>query len=394
METRNVRPVVPNDLNITTGKQLTVTNSLTLSGTDGTTMTFPSTSATIARTDAAQTFTGNQAITGTLSATDAIKSGTTGTVGKLQLARSTDGAFVNEIRNAGSGAAPDLEIYSGVAGNIIAYIAGTECWRTDASRNFGLDVTPAAWTSGYRSLQVLNTGIFGTASLDMNLHSNTYVDAIGYKRIAAGHATRYTQYLGAHEWHVAANSTAGSAITFTQAMTLNNSGRLLIGTTTDNGVDLLQVAGSIAVASGISFPATQVVSADANTLDDYEKGTFTPVITGTGTAGVGTYGTQTGTYTKIGNRVTGELYLNWSAHTGAGDMNVTGMPFTSAANVFTPCGEYDSNIALTAGNVIKAYVTQNSTTISLVQVPSGGGAAVAIPLDTSGEIMLSFSYRV
>jgi hypothetical protein len=44
------------------GKTLTVNNSLTLSGTDATTMTFPSTSATIARTDAAQTFTGTQTV--------------------------------------------------------------------------------------------------------------------------------------------------------------------------------------------------------------------------------------------------------------------------------------------------------------------------------------------
>ncbi len=47
---------------MTNGKTLAVTNTLTLSGTDSTTMTFPTTSATIARTDAAQTFTGNQTI--------------------------------------------------------------------------------------------------------------------------------------------------------------------------------------------------------------------------------------------------------------------------------------------------------------------------------------------
>lgn len=45
---------------IASGKTLTVSNSLTLAGTNGTTMTFPSTSATIARTDAANTFTGTQ----------------------------------------------------------------------------------------------------------------------------------------------------------------------------------------------------------------------------------------------------------------------------------------------------------------------------------------------
>lgn len=51
---------------IASGKTLTANHSLTLAGTDSTTMTFPSTSATIARTDAAQTFTGNQTITGAI----------------------------------------------------------------------------------------------------------------------------------------------------------------------------------------------------------------------------------------------------------------------------------------------------------------------------------------
>jgi hypothetical protein len=55
---------------VTSGKQLSVSNSLTLAGTDSTTMTFPSTSATIARTDAANTFTGNQTFLGNLFFTD------------------------------------------------------------------------------------------------------------------------------------------------------------------------------------------------------------------------------------------------------------------------------------------------------------------------------------
>lgn len=57
-------PVAGATLTIAEGKTLTATHSLTLAGTDSTTMTFPSTSAAIARTDAAQTFTGNQTFNG------------------------------------------------------------------------------------------------------------------------------------------------------------------------------------------------------------------------------------------------------------------------------------------------------------------------------------------
>jgi hypothetical protein len=59
-------PATGSTLTVADGKTLTANNSLTLSGTDSTTMTFPGTSATIARTDAGQTFTGDQAIAGNL----------------------------------------------------------------------------------------------------------------------------------------------------------------------------------------------------------------------------------------------------------------------------------------------------------------------------------------
>lgn len=58
-------------LTIANGKTFTVSNTLTLAGTDGRTMTFPSTNATIARTDAAQTFTGDQTFAGAVKSTSA-----------------------------------------------------------------------------------------------------------------------------------------------------------------------------------------------------------------------------------------------------------------------------------------------------------------------------------
>lgn len=62
-------------------KTLTVNKTLTLDGTDSTTMTFPSTSATIARTDAAQTFTGTQTFSQVITTANAITaSGNTATV--------------------------------------------------------------------------------------------------------------------------------------------------------------------------------------------------------------------------------------------------------------------------------------------------------------------------
>jgi hypothetical protein len=81
------------------------------------------------------------------------------------------------------------------------------------------------------------------------------------------------------------------------------------------------------ISNGIGFPATQVASSDANTLDDYEEGTWTPTVTPeTGT--ITTY-TATGTYTKIGRVVHCQVSINITAWGSAGGaMTVGGFPFT------------------------------------------------------------------
>ena len=68
----------------------------------------------------------------------------------------------------------------------------------------------------------------------------------------------------------------------------------------------------------------------ANLLSDYETGTFTPTVVGTTTAGTGTYGSQSGTYTKVGRLVSFSISLSWSAHTGTGNIHVAGLPFTQS----------------------------------------------------------------
>ncbi len=82
--------------------------------------------------------------------------------------------------------------------------------------------------------------------------------------------------------------------------------------------------------SGITFPATQSASTDANTLDDYEEGTWTPTLTfGGGSAGQ-TYSVRTGSYTKIGRTVyaSGRIILT-NKGSSTGSANITGLPFTS-----------------------------------------------------------------
>jgi hypothetical protein len=134
----------------------------------------------------------------------------------------------------------------------------------------------------------------------------------------------------------------------------------------------------------------------ANHLDDYEEGTFTPTIIGTTTAGTGTYTTQVGAYTKVGRAVTIQIRLSWTAHTGAGFMFVSGLPFTILSSGVQPSFTVGDarDIALTASNILQLFSDANTTTIQFIQTPTGGGASANVTLDTSATIILAGTYFV
>lgn len=67
-------------------------------------------------------------------------------------------------------------------------------------------------------------------------------------------------------------------------------------------------------------------------LSNYDEGSWTPVIEGVTTAGTGTYSTQLGAYTRIGDIVHVQCYLLWTGHTGTGPILITGLPNTIEAN--------------------------------------------------------------
>jgi hypothetical protein len=106
----------------------------------------------------------------------------------------------------------------------------------NTSGNLGLGVIPSAWAlSGSSALQIKNAGVVGytnSAYLTANLF---FTSGGSTKYIADGFASYYAQSFGNHEWYTVASGTAGATFTATQAMTLDTSGNLLVGTTSGLG---------------------------------------------------------------------------------------------------------------------------------------------------------------
>jgi len=226
----------------------------------------------------------------------------------------------------------------------------------DASANFGIGVTPSAWTT-YKVLQVGNGSLTNySPTQDTGVNSNAYYASGQWYRISNGYACRYLLdgSSGIHMWQIAGTDIAGSIAAFGSAkMTLNANGALALsgGNASANGV-------------GIAFPAAQSASTDANTLDDYEEGTWTGTLRGL-TSDPTVAVTATGRYTKIGRQVTAQISFEGVSNAGAsGDCFVAGLPFANG-NLRTP-GSAASYAGMTHTGTLISLVDGSSTNITFI----------------------------
>jgi hypothetical protein len=122
----------------------------------------------------------------------------------------------------------------------------TERMRLDSSGNLGLGVTPSAWGSGFKSYDLTTISYS-----DLGVTRNAYWNGSAYVYRTTAAAAQYQMGSeGSHTWFTAPSGTAGNAISFTQAMTLDASGNLGIGTTSSPYTKLEVVGGDISTGGG------------------------------------------------------------------------------------------------------------------------------------------------
>lgn len=170
-----------------------------------------------------------------------------------------------------------------------------------------------------------------------------------------------------------------------------------------NSVGNLQTIGTISVGNatpstsgaGITFPATQSASSNANTLDDYEEGAWSPIITNL-TTNVTSYFYNIGRYTKIGRSVSITMQVSVNVvGISSGNLSITGLPFPMAETEITTS---TSNAMLgfryypTTGSVLYKIEATSNTTMGLYYPSTYPTGISSTDLLTGGQWFLNTTY--
>lgn len=186
----------------------------------------------------------------------------------------------------------------------------------------------------------------------------------------------------------------GAFTTFTSTGIDDNGAATAITIDSSNDVQFSGTA-QFSAGEGCVFNGDSIDA--AHTLDDYEEGTWTPAVEGSGgSAGSIAYSTQTGTYTKIGRIVFLKariILTNKGSWTG--NASITGLPFT------TPSIEgsgvvWGDGLNITSGHSLVALAGSSNTQIDLYEY---GDTTGVFPLDMSGvqntsQFSISIFYEV
>ena len=127
---------------------------------------------------------------------------------------------------------------AGGTANGVAYLNGSKVLTTGSAlvfdgANLGVGVTPSAWGTGasVKGFQLPGVSLWGYGNTNAYLSANAYYNGTNRIYTTSAYASEYAQSGGTHIWFNAPSGTAGNAISFTQAMTLDASGNLGVGTT-------------------------------------------------------------------------------------------------------------------------------------------------------------------
>jgi hypothetical protein len=187
-----------------------------------------------------------------------------------------------------------IESTAGVGSTNLAFaVDGAERMRIDASGNVGIGVTPSAWLSAAKALQIgAGASVSASGSSSTEHSCNAYMDSGGtWRYINSEQATQYVQdsSAGAHRWYSASGGTAGAAITFTLRLSISSGG---VGIGTASPTVPLDVDGAVRTRATTVASLTNAILAGAGArhfVTDATATTFASAVAGGGSNSVPVY---------------------------------------------------------------------------------------------------------
>jgi hypothetical protein len=280
--------------------------------------------------------------------------------------------------------------------NIQTYNGGSSLFTAQGGGNVGIGTSsPSQRLEAYQTFSY-NAGIQTIAVLTHDASGNAAIDGSGPAlRLDYVTGVSPTRYQMGQVGGAFITSGLGNLASGLYLNTVNTSNTLATAAiVTNSGIGLGNNIPSSGV--GIRFPATQSASSDANTLDDYEEGTFTPTAFGQTSAGTTTYTQQHGFYTKIGRQVTVIIFINWTAMTGTGILRVGSLPFTSSnlGQSYSVGAVLTDGLNWTAGTSIVSIQFDNTNFIQFEGIGDDLSSGAQLCVNETTGIRLTLTYFV
>lgn len=196
-------------------------------------------------------------------------------------------------------------------------------------------------------------------------------------------------------------STFAGGIAFTSTVTFGSSVTISSGGMNISSGGLHISTGALTLGQGqVVFPGTQVASADVNTLDDYEEGSWTPVIGGAGGTSGQAYGKQIGRYVKVGKQVTVWCVVVLSTEgTITGNVEIQGLPFAAEtiANWEQVAGPFLFEGLATNWIGVTGFVASNTSVVAVRGTAAAGAnnrtALTATDIGDTSGFEFTLTYR-
>ena len=300
-------------------------------------------------------------------------------------AKTTNGFIVNNGTNAGffTTDGTNVNFGSSTSGKGLALFVGASSQAAlfDSSGNLGLGVTPSAWGSGWKAVQVGLSGALsftGAGSNDLSLSTNSHNDGSNWIYKYTGDASaRYSMTAtGVHRWFTAGTGTAGGTISYTQAMTLTELGRLNVTATSGNGgqINLFGNAGTtgeVTLGQGFSLATDKIAYLYNRSNEAFVFGTNNTErarITSGGyfkASNAGTYNDSAGSYHEFRSNTSGQL-IAYIQHTTATSPFGIEIDYTAAdpngtGNSFFACyGQANLRAGIRSNGGLANYQSNNA----------------------------------